>query len=68
MLIICKLAKNIGAQAKTLAHDIDNKYRAIGKQSGDPLVLLRNGENEMSAANDSPAKYGQNTQVSALDK
>ncbi len=67
-LKITKLSKIIGSQAKALAHDIDNKYRAMGKLSGDPLALLRNGENEMSAVNNSLAKYVQNTQVLNLDE
>ena len=40
----------------------------MGKLSGDPLALLRNGENEMSAVNNSLAKYVQNTQMLNLDE
>ncbi len=56
-LNIAKLSKQIKPQAKELAHDIETKFRAMGKLSGDPLVLLRNGEQEMFAITNDLAQY-----------
>ncbi|MEW6995869.1 methyl-accepting chemotaxis protein [Colwelliaceae bacterium MEBiC 14330] len=56
-LNIAKLSKQIKPQAKDLAHDIETKFRAMGKLSGDPLVLLRNGEQEMFAITNDLAQY-----------
>ena len=62
-LNIDKLSNQIDSQAKALSHNIDTKFRAMGKLSGDPLVLLHNGEKEMLALNNDLANYVQNTQV-----
>lgn len=56
-LNIDKLSKQIKPQAKALAHNIETKFRAMGKLSGDPLVLLRNGEQEMFAITNDLANY-----------
>ncbi len=56
-LNIEKLSKQIKPQAEDLAHDIETKFRAMGKLSGDPLVLLRNGEQEMFAITNDLAHY-----------
>ncbi len=56
-LNIDKLSKQIKPQAKALAHNIETKFRAMGKLSGDPLVLLRNGEQEMFAISNDIANY-----------
>jgi methyl-accepting chemotaxis protein len=65
-LNIDKLSKKIASQAKVLGNNIDTKFRAMGKLSGDPLVLLRNGEQEMLAINNDLANYVQKTQVLSL--
>jgi len=62
-LNIKSLSLKIDVQAKELANNIETKFRAMGKLSGDPLVLLRNGEQEMVAINNDLAKYAQNTLV-----
>jgi len=51
------LAANIAHEAQTLDRNIDTKYRAMGKLSGDPLALLRNGEQGMVAITHSLTKY-----------
>jgi methyl-accepting chemotaxis protein len=56
-LSITHLTDEISAEAQVLNHNIENKYRAMGKLSGDPLALLRNGEQGMVAINHSLAKY-----------
>jgi len=65
-LNIDKLSKKIDVQAKDLSYNIDTKFRAMGKLSGDPLVLLRNGEQEMFAINNELAQYVKSTQVLPL--
>lgn len=65
-LNIDELSKQIDSQAKALGHNIDTKFRGMGKLSGDPLVLLRNGEHEMLAINNDLANYVQNTKVLSL--
>ncbi|PKI16401.1 methyl-accepting chemotaxis protein [Colwellia sp. 12G3] len=62
-LNIDKLSKQIDSQAKALGNNIETKFRAMGKLSGDPLVLLRNGEHEMIALNNDLSHYVQKTQV-----
>ncbi|MBU2872139.1 methyl-accepting chemotaxis protein [Colwellia sp. E2M01] len=56
-----KLSVQVEEQAQLLSHDIDTKFRAMGKLSGDPLALLRNGEKDMIAINNSLAKFAQAT-------
>ena len=65
-LHIDELSNQIESQANSLAHNLDTKYRAMGKLSGDPLVLLRNGEHEMLAINNDLANYVQNTKALSL--
>ncbi|KGJ97585.1 methyl-accepting chemotaxis protein [Colwellia psychrerythraea] len=65
-LNIDQLSKKIDSQAKLLANNINTKFRAMGKLSGDPLVILRNGEQEMLALNHNLATYAQNTSVLPL--
>ena len=65
-LNIDKLSQQINSQAKSLATNIDTTFRAMGKLSGDPLVLLRNGEQEMLGLNNALANYVQKTQVLSL--
>jgi methyl-accepting chemotaxis protein len=62
-LNIKTLSSQIDVQAKELASNIETKFRAMGKLSGDPLALLRNGEQEMIAINNDLAKYAQKTVV-----
>jgi methyl-accepting chemotaxis protein len=57
------LTLKIEAQAKELARNIETKFRAMGKLSGDPLALLRNGEQEMIAINNDLVNYAQKTLV-----
>lgn len=65
-LHIDELSNQIESQANSLAHNIDTKFRGMGKLSGDPLVLLRNGEHEMLAINNDLASYVQNTKALSL--
>ncbi|GAW94998.1 MULTISPECIES: methyl-accepting chemotaxis protein [Colwellia] len=65
-LNIDKLSKQIDGQAEALANNIDTKFRAMGKLSGDPLVLLRNSEQAMLAINNHLANYVQKTRVLSL--
>jgi len=62
-LNIKALSLKVDMQAKELANNIETKFRAMGKLSGDPLALLRNGEQEMIAINNDLAKYAQKTLV-----
>ena len=65
-LHIDELSNQIDSQAKSLAHNIETKFRGMGKLSGDPLVLLRNGEQEMLAINNDLASYVQSTKELSL--
>jgi len=56
-LNIGRLSIEITAEADTLNQNIETKYRAMGKLSGDPLVLLRNGEQSMVSITYSLIKY-----------
>jgi len=60
------LSQQVTSQAQTLANNIDTKFRAMGKLSGDPLVILRNGEQEMIALNHDLSTYVKNTEVLSL--
>lgn len=62
------LSKNINQQAKTLSHDIETKYRAQGKLSGEPLALLINGEQQMLSINNDLAKYVLETDVLSINE
>ncbi|NQZ20733.1 MAG: HAMP domain-containing protein [Colwellia sp.] len=56
-LTVENLAADIAYEAQTLDNNIETKYRAMGKLSGDPLALLRNGEQSMVAITHSLTKY-----------
>ena len=56
-LTIADLTKNITEEANQLDEKIATKYRAMGKVSGDPLVLLHNAEQAMVSINYDLAKY-----------
>lgn len=56
-LQIENLTLAIEQQASQLKNDIETKYRAMGKLSGDPYALLRNGEQELIAIAGDLAKY-----------
>lgn len=47
----------ITEKANKLKRNIETKYRAMGKLSGDPLALLKNNEQGLIALNHSLAKY-----------
>lgn len=64
LLDIEQLTLAIQANAKSLQQDITIKYRAMGKLSGDPLALIKNGERDLAAINKDLAKYA--LQSSAL--
>jgi methyl-accepting chemotaxis protein len=51
------LTEDISSRATQLKTDISTKYRAIGKLSGDPLALIRNGEKTIAAIITDLAKY-----------
>ena len=67
-LNIIELSKRVEDQATALANDIETKYRAMGKLSGDPLVLLKNGEQEMVAINNELANYARYSQVLSVNE
>lgn len=67
-LNIDSLSKKIDSQAKALSNNIETKFRAMGKLSGDPLVLLRNGEQDMVAVNHDLANYVQKTKLLSLNE
>ena len=48
-LAMGELQQNILSDTQQLKADLDHKYRALGKLSGDPLVLLKNSEQSMAA-------------------
>lgn len=54
-----ELSTTIIDKSEKLNADINTKYRALGKLSGDPLALLRNAEQGMIALTYSIAKYAQ---------
>jgi len=51
------LAAEIADKANSLKDEIDTKFRALGKLSGDPLALIRNNELGMISLNHALAKY-----------
>ncbi|MEW6991950.1 methyl-accepting chemotaxis protein [Colwelliaceae bacterium 6441] len=55
------LAQSIAKKAQQLKSDIDTKYRALGKLSGNPLALLINSEQAMSSINHNLSQYAQQT-------
>ncbi len=60
---IDKLTKQIASNAQQLKSDIETKYRAMGKLSGNPFALLRNGEQAMASINYHLGEYAQQTTV-----
>jgi methyl-accepting chemotaxis protein len=65
-LNIGSLSNKITEEADKLNQNIETKYRAMGKLSGDPLALIRNGEQSMIAINHSLIKYA--SQSTALNE
>ena len=62
-LDIGNLSNNITEEAVKLNQNIETKYRAMGKLSGDPLALIRNGEQSMAAITHSLIKYASQSEV-----
>lgn len=56
-LAINELSEQLTPVTTKLTNDIDSKYRAWGKLSGDPFALLRNNEQGLSALNYSLGQY-----------
>jgi methyl-accepting chemotaxis protein len=56
-LNIGSLRNKINEEADKLNQNIETKYRAMGKLSGNPLALIRNSEQSMIAINHSLIKY-----------
>ncbi|WP_206482897.1 methyl-accepting chemotaxis protein [Thalassotalea sp. G2M2-11] len=54
---IASVSHDISQQAVQLTQDIENKYRAMGKLSGNPFALLINGEQAMSTINHQLSQY-----------
>jgi methyl-accepting chemotaxis protein len=54
-----KFSLHIEQKALGLQQDINNKYRALGKLSGNHLALLRNAEQSMVALNNAIGQYAQ---------
>ena len=65
-LNIGSLRNQITEEADKLNQNIETKYRAMGKLSGNPLALIRNGEQSMVAINHSLIKYA--SQSKALNE
>ena len=65
-LNVGNLSMRITEEAAKLNQHIETKYRAMGKLSGDPLALIRHGEQSMAAITHSLIKYG--SQSSALNQ
>jgi methyl-accepting chemotaxis protein len=57
------LTANIEQNTAKLSKDITTKYRALGKLSGDPLVLIRNAEQNMLSLTYAIAQYAQQSQA-----
>ena len=53
------LSQSIEQKTASLRNDINTKYRALGKLSGDPLALVRNAEQSMLSVNHAIAQYAQ---------
>lgn len=62
-LTLTNLAENIKQQATSLNNNLNTKYRAMGKLSGDPLVLIKLSEQDLVALNHTLAKYAQQSNV-----
>ena len=63
------LSQSIEQKTASLRNDINTKYRALGKLSGDPLALVRNAEQSMLSVNHAIAQYAQQSQkVSTEEK
>ncbi|NMP30678.1 methyl-accepting chemotaxis protein [Thalassotalea sp. M1531] len=62
-LAIAELENAISDKTRQLKSDIAEKYRALGKLSGDPMALLRNSEQGMASLNASLASYALATDV-----
>ncbi|MFT5757814.1 MAG: methyl-accepting chemotaxis protein [Alteromonadaceae bacterium] len=63
------VAANIGPDVEDLKQLLATKFRAIGKLSGDPIALLRNSEQGISALNHQLTKYvQQSSALSTLQK
>ena len=65
-LDIGSLSDEITEEASKLNQNIETKFRAMGKLSGDPLALIRNGEQSMVAITHSLIKYA--SQSKALNE
>ncbi|NQZ89907.1 MAG: HAMP domain-containing protein [Colwellia sp.] len=65
-LNVGNLSMRITEEAAKLNQHIETKYRAMGKLSGDPLALIRHGEQSMAAITHSLIKYS--SQSSALNQ
>lgn len=66
---IANFSNQLSEQAEQLKQDLTLKYRAMGKQSGDPMVLLRNSEQGMLASNQSLADYVvQSTEINQQER
>lgn len=53
------ITDDIKQNTAKLNQDIDTKYRALGKLSGDPLALIRNAEQSMLSLTNAIAQYAQ---------
>lgn len=62
-LDIGNLSNMITEAADKLNNNIETKYRAMGKLSGNPLVLIRNGEQSMVAITHSLINYASKSEA-----
>lgn len=60
--------RNVKSQISQLQENLELKYRAMGKQSGDPMVLLRNSEQGMLANNQALAEYATQSQALSTEE
>jgi len=62
-LNIDTLTTSINVTANQIKSDIETKYRAMGKLSGDPLALIKNNERELATISFDLSKYAMETNV-----
>ncbi|XQW85327.1 methyl-accepting chemotaxis protein [Thalassotalea piscium] len=65
---IASLRQAVYEETTELSDNINTKYRAMGKMSGDPLVLLRNVEGDLLAINSELNRYVINESTTLSDK
>jgi methyl-accepting chemotaxis protein len=62
------LQQQVQGNIDQLQQDLNTKYRALGKLSGDPLALLYNSEQSLVALNSQLAKYALKSEIIDLQQ